>query len=366
MNIAFVNLIGTGKFGGGEKWMVTAAAELTKKGHNVRIIGKSGSKLIDHALACNVTCFGIGRLEKITGLYLFSLARMIRSGKIDVLVCNLNTDVGTAGFIAKLLKTPVILARHGILMFGTKKYRYKLYSRQILDGIITNSNTIKAAYAQYEWIPPEFVKVIYNGLVVPEKIEPIDFSARYPGKKIIYSAGRLAGQKGFNYLIDAAAILLKNRNDLVFVISGEGKLDEELKKQAKEKGVAGCIAFEGFTPDIYPYLGGCDLFVLASLFEGMPNVVMEAMAVEKPVVATDVNGARELMMDGKTGFIVPPRDPQALAYAIGRLLDDPVLRSEFGQNGMRRVQENFTIPKMVENLERYFQEMLREKASQKA
>jgi len=176
---------------------------------------------------------------------------------------------------------------------AAEKWKHKLTLTNLTDGIITNSLTIKETYGEYGWFSKNFVKVIYNGLVIPEKVEPFDFSKRFPGKKIIYSAGRLSEQKGFAYLIEAAAILKKSRNDLVFAISGEGKLEEELKTQIKAAGLEDSFVLLGFTANIFPYLKGCDLFVLASLFEGMPNVVMEAMGMKKPVITTDVNGARE-------------------------------------------------------------------------
>jgi glycosyltransferase involved in cell wall biosynthesis len=361
MKIAFINLIGKGKFGGGEKWMVTAALELAKKGHDVIIIGNAGSKFLSHAEKFSIDCACIGWWEKITGIYLFKIAWRLFAGKIDILVCNLNTDVRTAGMAAKIVKTPVILARHGLLMFGTPKHRYRFYCRYILDGIITNSNTIKETYAAYNWFDDTFVKVIHNGIDLHENIDPHEFTKRFPGKKIIYSAGRLAIQKGFGYLIDAAAILLENRDDIVFFVSGEGRLADELKARVGMLGIENQFVFGGFAPDIHPYLMGCDLFVLASLFEGMPNVVMEAMAAGKPVIATDVNGTSELLEDGISGLIVPPADPAALASAIASLIDDKKRMESFGNAGKKRVEENFTVQQMADKLEEHLLRKIAEK-----
>ncbi|NTV45648.1 MAG: glycosyltransferase family 4 protein, partial [Chlorobiales bacterium] len=276
-----------------------------------------------------------------------------------------NKDVRVAGLAARFVKTPVVLARHGMLLAG-KSWRHKLTLTNLVDGIITNSKTIKDAYAAYGWFPPDFVKVIYNGIEKKENVKAYNFKPHFGDKKVIFSAGRLAEQKGFPYLIEAAAILAKKRNDLAFMVSGEGKLEAELKALVEKAGLGDSFQFWGFCANVDPYMKGCDLFVLASLFEGMPNVVMEAMAVGTAAVATDVNGARELMEDGKTGLIVPPKDPQALADAIEKLIDNPELRKTFGKNGIVRVQEYFTIPKMVDNLERYFQEKLKAKAAQTA
>jgi glycosyltransferase involved in cell wall biosynthesis len=360
MNIAFVNFIGTGKFGGGEKWMVSAAAQLAAKGHHILMIGKAGSKFLDHAAKNAIPSLGISRWQKATGLYLVTISWALSMQKNDILICNLNTDVRTTGLLAKMRGTPVILARHGLLSFNKKRWRYKASAKHILDGIITNSNTIKNTYAEYGWFDERFVKVIYNGITIPQNVIPHDFSKQFPGKKIIYSAGRLSEQKGFTYLIEAAAMLKNNNNDLIFVVSGEGKLDAELKKQALDAGIEESFIFLGFAADIYPYLKGCDLFVLSSLFEGMPNVVMEAMAMHKPVVATDVNGVRELMADRKTGIIVPPKEPVALAAAIANVIENPEMLAEFGEAGYERVTREFTLSAMADNLEEYLQQKLQE------
>jgi glycosyltransferase involved in cell wall biosynthesis len=361
MQIAFVNFIGTGKFGGGEKWMVSAGSQLAAKGDDVIMIGRKGSKFLDHAMKAGITSLGISPWQKATGLYLLTITRELSRQKNDILICNLNTDVRTTGLLAKMRGTPVILARHGLLSYNKKRWRYKASAKHILDGIITNSNTIKNTYAGYGWFDERFVKVIYNGITIPRHVVPHDFSKQFPGKTIIYSAGRLSEQKGFCYLIEAAAILKQTRNDLVFVVSGEGKLLQELQKQTSDAALQDSFIFSGFAADIYPFLKGCDLFVLSSLFEGMPNVVMEAMAMQKPVVATDVNGVRELMVEGKTGLIVPPRDPLALATSIARVIDNPDMLAEFGKAGYERVNREFTMSAMASNLEGYLQQKLQEK-----
>ena len=365
MNIAFVNFIGTGKFGGGEKWMVTAAAQLAARDHQVMMIGKAGSKFLDHATKNALPTLGISRWQKATGHYLHTLARELSKQNNEIVICNLNTDVRSAGLLAKMNGTSVVLARHGSLNYPKKRLRYRISAHYILDGIITNSQIIKDIYAGYGWFDERFVRVIHNGISIPETVAPYDFSKQFSSKKIIYSAGRLAEVKGFTYLIEAAAILKKKRDDLIFVVSGEGKLEMELKKQVIDAGLEESFIFFGFSADIFPALKGCDLFVLSSILEGMPNVVMEAMAMQKPVVATDVNGVRELMVDGKTGIIVPSKEPQALATAIDKIIDNPDMLAEFGKAGYERVTREFTMSAMTSNLEGYLQQKLQEKKRSK-
>lgn len=361
MNILFINSIGKNKFGGGEKWMVHAAKGLRDKGNTVIVAGRKDSRILDYAAKKELPTAIIEIHADISPLKTFQIASYLRKHSIDVLICNLNKDVRVAGLGARLAGTPAVLARHGMLLCS-KKWKHKISLTKLTDGIITNSNTIKETYGSYGWFHPDFVKVIYNGIEIPEHVQATDFDRRFPGKNIIYSAGRLSEQKGFSYLIEAAAILKKKRDDLVFVISGEGKLLKTLQKQAHDAGLQGHVVFEGFTPDIYPSLKACDLFVLASLFEGMPNVVMEAMAMGKPVIATDVNGVRELIKDGETGIVIPPRNPMLIAEAIEQLLCSPEKMNRFGRDGKERVCNFFTMELMINNLENHLLEKVKDKS----
>ncbi|HWR01703.1 MAG TPA: glycosyltransferase [Chlorobaculum sp.] len=367
MNILFINSIGRNKFGGGEKWMANAARGLTERGHSVVLASKKNSKILHYARQRGVKTEIFEIRGDFSPLTTMKIASWMKRHDTEILICNLNKDVRVAGLAARLIGKPLVLARHGMLLCS-RKWKHKLTLTRLTDGIITNSVTIRKAYGEYGWFDSDFVKVIYNGLVIPDKVTPFDFASRFPGKKIIYSAGRLSEQKGFEYLIDAAAILRKKRNDLLFAVSGEGKLEEELKGRVRTLGLEDSFVFLGFASDIYPHLKGCDLFVLASLFEGMPNVVMEAMAMQTPVIATDVNGARELMgatsesLDCETGLIIPPKDPLAIAGAIEKIIDDPEILAAFGKAGHERVSRQFTMQAMVDNLERHLQQKLREKA----
>lgn len=360
MNVLFINSIGKNKFGGGEKWMVNAARGLHERGHQITLASRKNSRILKYAAQKNVPTNVIEIHSDISPFKTLQISTYLKQQKIDILVCNLNKDVRVAGLAARIAGTPVVLARHGMLLCS-RKWKHQLTLTRLTDGIITNSKTIRDTYADYGWFERDFVKVIHNGLDIPEHVTPHNFSRDFPGKKIIYSAGRLAEQKGFNYLIEAARILRQKRDDLVFVVSGEGKLETVLKDQVRAAGLERSFVFEGFTPDIYPRLKGCDLFVLASLFEGMPNVVMEAMAMAKPVIVTDVNGARELVEDGKTGCIIPPKNPEAIARTIETLIDSPETMTELGKNGKQRVADLFTIKKMVDNLEQHLEYMLRGK-----
>ena len=363
MNILFVNSIGRKKFGGGERWMIYAAQGLKERGHTVFLASRKNSELASIGKNTNVSTCGFNIRFDFSPINTFLLYRFLLEHNVQIVVCNLNRDVRVAGTAARLAKKPLVIARHGVSSFHRKKWRYKVIANSFIDGIITNTKTIRQKYSEYGWFDDGFVRVIYNGIRVKEDVVGYDFSDEFPGKKIVFSAGRLSHQKGYEYLIEAAALLFQKRNDLVFIVAGKGKQEKNLNRLVRKCQLEDSFHFWGFLDDIGPYLKGCDLFVLSSLYEGMPNVVMEAMAVGKAVVATDVNGVQELMEDGKTGIIVPPRDAGALAEAIEELIDQPQLLKKCGLNGMERVKHSFTLSRMLDELETYFQEMLNGRSS---
>ena len=337
--------------------MVTAAKGLAEAGHNVFLASKRRSEILRAARSAGVRTRVFNVFSDFSPINTFRIGKFLRKENIEILVCNLNKDVRVAGLAARLVKTSVVIARHGITLCG-KKWRHKVALTHLVDGILTNTETIRRTYLSYGWFDDGFVKVVHNGVEAKSDVQAFDFAQRFPSKKVVFSAGRLTEQKGFDCLIQAAAILAKERSDLVFVVAGKGRLERKLRHLTKELKIDDSFHFLGFVGDIDPYLKGCDLFVLASLFEGMPNVIMEAMAMGKAVVATDVNGVRELVEDGKTGLIVRAGDPEILANAIARLINDHRLLRQYGQKGLQRVQEHFTVAVMIGNLERYFIEKL--------
>jgi glycosyltransferase involved in cell wall biosynthesis len=357
MNILFLNSMKSDEFGGGEKWMIAAATGLQQRGHLVILAGKAHSLFVKKALEATIStaCFNIkGDFSPLTT---WKIRRFLKQNKIEVLICNFNKDLRVGGLAARLAGTPFVLARHGLVLCE-QKWRYKISLTFLADGILTNSQAIKNTYLSYGWFDQSFIKVIYNGVAI--KPEPVseDLKMHWPGKKIILAAGRLTVQKGFSYLIEAAALLKEKRDDFHVIIAGGGSLYPLLEQQICDKKLSDCVTLKGHVDDMTPYLQSCDMVVLSSLYEGMPNIILEAMAVGKAVVATNVHGVRELVLHEKTGIMVPPKDTAALMQAIHDLLDNSLKRTTYGKQGLQRVKENFSMEKMIDNIEDYLTEQL--------
>ena len=166
---------------------------------------------------------------------------------------------------------------------------------------------------------------------------------------VLVTIGRLTDQKGHRYLLQALPRLLETWPQLCCVFVGEGELRDALHAMAIDLGVEQACRFVGVREDIADILAAADLFVLPSLSEGFPFVLLEALAMGRPVVASRVNGVPELIEDHKTGLLVPARDPQALAAAIREVLSDPTAALKMGADGRAVVRERFTVDRMVAN-----------------
>lgn len=163
--------------------------------------------------------------------------------------------------------------------------------------------------------------------------------------------GRLITGKGHIFFLEAANLISKRLNNVKFIIAGDGYLMEGLKKLTKELNLERNIEFLGVFQDIKEVMKKIDIFVLASLSEGMPLTLIEAMAYGKPIVATNVGGINELVKDGTTGFLVPAENSGALAEAIIKLIESPQKRQTFSTEVFRRYRDVYSAEKIISEIE---------------
>jgi glycosyltransferase involved in cell wall biosynthesis len=178
------------------------------------------------------------------------------------------------------------------------------------------------------------------------------------GSPIVGNIAALVPHKGQRHLVEAAALVVRQVPDARFVIAGEGELRTHLEAQIKHLGLEKHVLLTGFRPDVLSLLKAFDIFVMSSVTEGLGTSLLDAMACGKPIVATRAGGIPEVVVDGETGFLVPPRDHHAMADAIVRLLQDPALRERMGAAGLTRVRKRFTSEVMVSNTVRVYQRLL--------
>jgi glycosyltransferase involved in cell wall biosynthesis len=165
---------------------------------------------------------------------------------------------------------------------------------------------------------------------------------------VVGNVAALVPHKGQRHLVEAAALVVREVPDARFVIAGEGELRQALERQIKDRRLEKHVLLAGFRPDALSLHKAFDIFVMSSVTEGLGTSLLDAMACAKPVVATAAGGIPEVVADGETGILVPPRDHEAMARAIVTLLTDSALRRRMGEAGLARVRARFSAERMVE------------------
>ena len=288
-----------------------------------------------------------------------------------------HTHTSKAGFLgrlaAKLARVPIIVhTPHGHVFFGyfgpLKTQMFILlekYAARITDRIVALTKGEKEDYQFYKIAPEDKIVVINSGVEL-EKIKDLSLEERQNLKRqlgipersfVVGTAGRLEPVKGPEFLMEAAKDILSNYPQTYFVFAGDGPLRQRLERKAYELGINTNMRFLGWRNDVTRVISIYDIFVFPSLNEGMGRVLVEAMALGRPVVASNVGGIPDLVTHGKTGFLVPPKDPGQLVRYIQVLIEDEGKRKRLGQAG-KEMALNFKIEIMVEKIAELYDELL--------
>jgi glycosyltransferase involved in cell wall biosynthesis len=230
---------------------------------------------------------------------------------------------------------------------------YRLASAWV-DGFIAVSPEVEASMLETLGPIGKKTTTICNGVDVPRYTHRVDQMAVRAGLGLSESdclmvvVGTLKEQKGHRVLIETAPEIIARFPSLQILLIGDGALREELQAQVRALGIQGKVHFLGSRSDIPDLLGASDLFVLPSLWEGLPMALIEGMASALPIVATSVSGTQQVMVPGETGLLVPPGDPARLRDAVISLLSDPQGAQRMGAAARRRVETSFSARKQAE------------------
>lgn len=336
--------------GGGQHTVVEEANELIKQGKEVYVVMTLADPSVYFARSLDIpmgnlihipfdSLFDIGAYEK--------LAKFLKENEINTVISNL-FFTNTIMRLCKIWYPQMqIIIREGNVIDekGWGGRIVDLALSPLVRTLIANSkNVARSIKILY---PFSKLHVIYNG-IEEEFFKPISQEERQkirtdlgvkPGEQMIITAGSLTEKKGHQYLIDAAGEMRGDHSlpPWKIYIAGEGHLRHKgLEARAKEVG-QGKIVLLGMRDDVGRLLKACDIFVLPSLWEGMPNVMLQAFAAGCPVVATDVGGVGEFLQDEETGLLVPKADAGALAEALKRLLKDKTLAQTLSRNAKESV-----------------------------
>jgi glycosyltransferase involved in cell wall biosynthesis len=363
MNI--VQLMASPFVGGPERQVLGLAGTLTA--HRTTFLsfaeGGRARPLLDRASA-----EGFGAVELASNFprvdrAIREVAHHLRTLRADIL-CTSGYKPDLIGWrAARRAGIPVVAIAHG---WTGATWRVRVYewldafAMKYVDAVVCVSSAT-ADCVRRAGVPVSRSVIIRNALdttpydrACPEARHALESLFAKPPAIILGAVGRLSPEKGFDVFIDAAAEILRERQDVGVVLFGDGPLRAALTRRVEERGLSGRFLFAGFRNDLEHYLHGLDLAVSSSHTEGLPVAILETMAAGVPVVATAVGGTPEVVEDDVTGVLVPPGRPDLLAGTIRVLLDAPEARRAMGVRGAARVRSEFTFAAQAARYEELF------------
>jgi len=254
------------------------------------------------------------------------------------------------GGAAKAARPPALVASRRV-DFHLQGNSFSRWKHRQVDCFITASELIRRMLVA-DGVPEDRTVTVHEGIDVEHVVHAPSVNVHEAfflphGAPVVGNVAALVPHKGQRYLIDAAHLVVQQVPDARFVILGEGELREHLQKQVHEHHLEKHVLLPGFRTDVLGCMKAFDLFVMSSVTEGLGTSLLDAMACGLPIVATRAGGIPEIVEDGVNGLLVPIRDAHALADAIVRALKDAELRRRLGGAGFARVNERFTVERMV-------------------
>lgn len=294
-----------------------------------------------------------------------ALARILRRERPNVIHAH-NPVCGVVSAAARLLarqpEIAIVTTYHGLL---PRSHRRAARALAASSDVVVGVSPAATSDLVAEGFPADRVATVPNGIDMNRRVEPAAVRAEFDLEEaeLLVSVGRYVEEKDYPTLVDAVGLLISKHPRLRALIVGEGSLDRALQKKIDDAGLEKFVKLTGLRKDAIDIASAADVFVLSSVSEGLPLALLEAMAHGRAVVATRIGGIPDLIADGENGVLVPTADPAALAEAIGRVLDDPILRTRFGEAGRACVARFHSEDAMLEDYEKLYLEAVAKRAS---
>jgi len=362
--------------GGGQTALLLLAANLDRSRFDVAVAADGEGPLADEVRKSGIEYIPVSLGKRLSLGPVREIAAVLEERRTDLL----HTHGGIAGLFgrsaARRARTPAVVhTLHGIhyLHYRNPLLRRlyilleRRYSRTTDRLILVCRSDLRQAQ-KHRLAPDEKMTVILNGTDVRLNIGSDEIARKRnewgwpPGVPVVGTVARLHRQKGVIHLLRAAPRILAAFPDARIAVVGEGPRGESLRREARRRGLESRFLFLGERQDSALILSLFDIFVLPSLWEGLPFVLVEASALAKPIVATAVDGTPEVISDGKTGLLVPPGDPGALAEAVIRLLEDKEEARRLGETARALVPPRFPLRRMVEQTQSLYLELAEQKS----
>ena len=368
--------------GGAQDNTLITVDELDKERYEVTLMSAAEGDWLDRALKMkNVKLIFINELVRPIHLIydmlaLFKIYRIIRKEEYDIVHTHSSKPGFSGRIAAKLAGVPIIV--HTVHGFPFNDFMNPLLKSffitlekalaKISNVLVTVSKLNMQKIVELKIADPARLVNIYSGIYFDKFERKTDIVSKKkelgldPKMKVIGMVGRLSNQKSPQYFLDAIPAIAKAHPDTRFLLIGDGELRGDLEARIKELDIHDRTQILGFREDVPDLLQLMDIYVLSSCWEGLGRSLTEAMYLKKPVVATAVEGVPEIVETGKTGVLVPPRDPESISRAVISLLGDPAQTKELGENAHQKVAKKFSAYKMVEQIDQLYQELHAEDA----
>jgi glycosyltransferase involved in cell wall biosynthesis len=356
-------------FGGAEIALVTLIRGLDRDRWRVVLAyhpGNGVSQLLDIARGLDVDLWPVPPMpEGLAGAARVpQLAGELRRRRPAVFHAHLTWPMACKfGLAAAVVaRVPAVVATHQLsvdfVLSKPSRLQQRAIGAKVGRYIAVSRHVEELLRSRFGWSAEKIV-VIHNAIDTERFDVECDpelrrLLSRDESRSVVLAVTRLTRQKGLPILLDA----LRSLPDAQVVVAGDGPDRDDLAARAQELGVADRVDFLGHRNDVAQLLACSDVVVLPSLYEGLPLSVLEAMAAERPVVATAVGGTDEAVIDGETGLLVPPGDPAALAGALAIVLGDPDIAGRFARAGKHRVETLFSARYMVEEVTTVYDDLL--------
>ena len=345
-------------FGGQEIRIITEVRWLCDHGWPALIAAQPESRLLAEAQAAGLPVVAVPMRHALELRAFVALRRLMKNRDVGVVHTHSSVDSWLAALTGKSLRLPIVRSRH----VSIRVHRRGALVYALADRIITSGATIKAVVATAGVNPDKIVSI-------PTGVDLARFHPGVSGDHVRAELGldgpavglvaNVRGSKGHRYFLEAAREVMGARSDARFLIVGDGVGFDDVRRQVREMGLERDVIMTGFRRDIPELMVALDVLVVASTkSEGIPQVILQALAVATPVAASAVGGIPEIIRDGENGRLVPPADAHALAQAILWLLDDPTRARAMARVGQAQVRGGHTVDIMMARTTAVYRELL--------
>ncbi len=351
-------------WGGQELRIMAELTGLARRGHRTGLLARPGGEILARARAAGVPSWEVPFRHALDVRSAARVARVLREQRADILVTHSSKDSWVGALAGRLGGVPLVRMRHLAVPVRRNPISRLVYTR-LCRRIVTTGEGGRDLLIREIGVRPGRIVAVPTGVDLaqfdPQRVQggPVRRALGIPaGAPVVGMVAVLRSKKGHRYFVEAAREVVRALPAARFLIVGEGPMRPTVERWIAEAGLAGAVFLLGHREDIPEVIAALDVMVLPSRrAEGVPQVLTQALAMERAVVTTDVAGVTEMVEDGVTGLVVPPEDATALAKAVVSLLEDRERGRALGRAGRRRVVAGFSLEGMLARMETLYREV---------